>query len=69
MDDQKPTEETRDPVEDLETTAEDAEQVKGGAANTFRLTFNGQTTAPAANNDPNQRGGWDGNHNETLIRI
>ena len=59
-------------VEDLEPTADEAEDVKGGrgaTGGTFTITFQGQTTSPAANNDPNQRGGWDGNHNQTLIGI
>jgi hypothetical protein len=58
-------------VEDLEPTTEEADDVKGGrgTGGTFTVTFNGQTTSPSANNDPNQRGGWDGNHSETLIQL
>ena len=57
-------------IEDLEPAAEEAEDVKGGAG-TFTLTFQGQTTGPQASGDPHElkRGGWDGNHNETLIGI
>jgi hypothetical protein len=68
MDDREKAEEQ---AEDLEPSTDDAEDVKGGAGGTFTLTFQGQTTSPRANNDPNQagRGGWDGNHNETLVVI
>jgi hypothetical protein len=66
MDDREKVDEQ---VEDLPVDETDAEDVKGAAGGTFTLTFQGQTTSPRANNDPNQagRGGWDGNHNETLI--
>ena len=63
-------EKAEEQVEDLEPTGEESEDVKGGAGNgTFTLTFNGQTTSPRGGGDELKRGGWDGNHNQTLIAI
>jgi len=59
-------------VDDLPVDGDDAEDVRGGSLNVRPGSGDGiwvPQGSPVKNNDPNQRGGWDGNHNETLIEI
>jgi hypothetical protein len=61
--DDKPKADEREP-EDLEVTPEDADDVKGGISFS-KIEY---TTVRAAEKPDAPRGGWDGNHNETLLR-
>jgi hypothetical protein len=66
MDDRERVEDQQ--PEDLEMGEEDAEQVRGGlnfaAIKGFKAP-DGQEASPQLD----QRGGWDGNHSEVLVRI
>jgi hypothetical protein len=57
MDEQPKNEE----VEDLDVPEEEGDEVKGGTKYITKI-------APASFADEASRGGWDGNHNESLIR-
>jgi hypothetical protein len=67
MDEQEKTEEQ---VEDLAVDEKSAEDVKGG---TTPITADDDWESPVASRRAspklNPRGGWDGNHNETLIAL
>ena len=54
-------------VEDLEMEEEDAEDVKGGKHG--GITADDDWETPNAVQGKAGRGGWDGNHNETLVVI
>ena len=61
-----------DQVEDLQPVALEAEQVKGGAEAGGGITAEDDWESPlAAKPKPGSsgRGGWDGNHNDTLVAI
>jgi hypothetical protein len=57
-------------VEDLEPPAADAEDVKGGGGITAEDDWESPVAFKQADGSVRlNRGGWDGNHNETLIAI
>lgn len=51
-------------VEDLDMPESEADDVKGGASPQLNVNLGNSKVKPELN-----RGGWDGNHNETLIRV
>jgi hypothetical protein len=61
MDEQPKAEE----VEDLDVTPEEGDEVKGGL-NYSKIEF--RTGSAMADKPDAPRGGWDGNHNESLVR-
>jgi hypothetical protein len=70
MDEHEKAEEQQ--VEDLEPPAEDAEDVKGGGGITAEDDWESPVALKQADGSVRQgvkRGGWDGNHNETFVRI
>jgi hypothetical protein len=59
-------------VEDLEPPAEDAEDVKGGGGITAEDDWESPVAFKKADGSVRpglNRGGWDGNHNETLVAL
>ena len=62
MDEQPKTDERE--VEDLDVTPEEGDEVKGGL-NYTKIEYK---DIGAAGKPDAARGGWDGNHNETLVR-
>ena len=60
-------EKAEEQVEDLPVDEESAEDVKGGV--TAMDDWESPAAAKSASPQLNQRGGWDGNHSETLVRI
>jgi hypothetical protein len=60
---------TEEQVEDLEPAAADVEQVKGGSSKNevaIESLTQGRDASPQLGTN---RGGWDGNHNQTLIEL
>ena len=53
-------------VEDLDVTSEEGDEVKGGGQHIKKLDI--QLTSGFGAQPDAQRGGWDGNHNESLVR-
>jgi hypothetical protein len=66
MDDHEKVEEQ---VEDLPVDEQSAEDVKGGGGVTAMDDWESPTAAKSASPKLGQRGGWDGNHNEILVRV
>ena len=66
MDDREPVEEH---VEDLPVDEKAAEDVKGGGGVTAMDDWESPGAVQSASPKLNQRGGWDGNHSETLVRL
>ena len=65
-------EKAEEQVEDLAVGEKDAEDVKGGSFHWKQggITADDDWEAPvAAKPGQSGRGGWDGNHNETLVRV
>jgi hypothetical protein len=56
-------------VEDLDTPESESEQVKGGAAYSFLKLGDIKGESIDDKHHNSLRGGWDGNHNQTLIEI
>ena len=66
MDDREKVDEQ---VEDLDTPESDSEHVKGGAGDIFAKLGDIKGESTDAKHPSSLRGGWDGNHNQTLIEI